>query len=92
MTVHEEVVLKEGMEVVLVPLAQCHESGHQRRENLGDVAALAASIEAAGQLNPALLLRMGEDDYEILAGHRRAAALRKLGRAEIRARALPRGR
>lgn len=55
------------------------------REDLGDVDELADSIEAFDLLQPVVVRRLGDDRYELIAGHRRFAAVQKLGRNKITA-------
>ena len=55
-----------------------------RELNQHDVDALASSIELLGQLVPAIVYPDGEG-YVLVAGHKRYAALRQLGRNEMRA-------
>jgi len=54
----------------------------RHRKDLGDIAALAASIERDGLLHAIAVT----PDYRLLAGERRLAAVRSLGRTEIDAR------
>ncbi|WP_101721057.1 ParB/RepB/Spo0J family partition protein [Eggerthella timonensis] len=65
------------METTKIPLAQCIESKHQNRKDLGDVSGLARSIEVNGQITPLIVVADG-DAYQLVAGHRRTAAMRKL--------------
>lgn len=66
------------METTKIPLSQCIESKHQNRKDLGDVTGLARSIEVNGQITPLIVVADGET-YQLVAGHRRTAAMRKLG-------------
>jgi ParB/RepB/Spo0J family partition protein len=51
-----------------------------------DVAALAGSIELLGQITPAIVRPVEDrDGFVLVAGHKRYAALRSLGRTQIRA-------
>jgi ParB/RepB/Spo0J family partition protein len=51
-----------------------------------DVAALAGSIELLGQITPAIVRPVEDGDgFVLVAGHKRYAALRSLGRTQIRA-------
>lgn len=54
-------------------------AGERDRGDLGDIAALAASIEAVGLLHPVVVTK----SMALVAGERRLAALRQLGRAEV---------
>lgn len=69
------------METTKIPLAQCVESSYQNRKELGDVTGLARSIEVNGQITPLIVVADG-DAYQLVAGHRRAAAMRSLGLEE----------
>ena len=69
------------METTKIPLSQCIESKHQNRKDLGDVSGLARSIEVNGQITPLIVVADGET-YQLVAGHRRTAAMRKLGLEE----------
>lgn len=58
--------------------------GERHRKDLGDINALAKSINAVGLLQPVVLT----PDLELVAGHRRIEALKRLGLAEVPARVL----
>lgn len=66
---------------VVVPVDRIH-VGERCRWDLGDIDALKASIEHVGLLNPVTLDR----DFNLLAGHRRLEAAKRLGWDEIDAR------
>lgn len=66
------------METTKIPLSQCVENKLQNRASLGDVSGLARSIEVNGQISPLIVVADGET-YQIVAGHRRTAAMKKLG-------------
>lgn len=66
------------METTKIPLSRCVESSYQNREGLGDVSGLARSIEVNGQITPLIVVADG-DAYQLVAGHRRTAAMRSLG-------------
>jgi len=53
--------------------------GHRHRRDLGDIDALAASIERMGLLQPPTLT----PDGVLVCGTRRIAALKKLGRKTV---------
>jgi ParB family chromosome partitioning protein len=53
--------------------------GARHRKDLGDIAALAHSIEAVGLLQPPVVTA----DLQLIAGVRRLEALRQLGRREV---------
>ena len=69
------------METTRIPLSQCVESGYQNRKGLGDVSGLARSIEVNGQITP-LMVVADVEAYQLVAGHRRTAAMRSLGLEE----------
>lgn len=69
------------METTKIPLSSCIESKHQNRVGLGDVTGLARSIEVNGQITPLIVVADGEA-YQLVAGHRRTAAMRSLGLEE----------
>lgn len=69
------------METTKIPLSQCIESKLQNRSSLGDVSGLARSIEVSGQITPLIVAADG-GAYQLVAGHRRTAAMRKLGLEE----------
>jgi ParB/RepB/Spo0J family partition protein len=71
--------------VRLIALDQIRADQNVRQElATEEVDALAQSIELLGQLTPASVRPDGEG-YVLIAGHKRYAALRRLGRSEIRA-------
>ncbi|MCU7585833.1 ParB/RepB/Spo0J family partition protein [Adlercreutzia muris] len=69
------------METTKIPLSQCVESSYQNRKELGDVSGLARSIEVNGQITPLIAVADGEA-YQLVAGHRRTAAMKSLGLEE----------
>ncbi|MFR1640393.1 MAG: ParB/RepB/Spo0J family partition protein [Eggerthellaceae bacterium] len=69
------------METTRIPLSMCVESSYQNRKELGDVSGLARSIEVNGQITPLIVVADGES-YQLVAGHRRTAAMRSLGLEE----------
>ena len=66
------------METTKIPLSQCVESSYQNRKELGDVSGLARSIEVNRQISPLIVVADGEA-YQLVAGHRRTAAMKSLG-------------
>lgn len=67
-----------------IPVDQVHHSPTNPRENLTDIDDLAASIREAGLIQPIVVQKIpGRDGYQIVAGHRRHAAVRKLGWPKI---------
>ena len=69
------------MKTTKIPLSSCIESKHQNRKDLGDVTGLARSIEVNGQITPLIVVADGEA-YQLVAGHRRTAAMKSLGLEE----------
>lgn len=69
------------METTKIPLSSCVESSYQNRKELGDVSGLARSIEVNGQITPLIVVADGEA-YQLVAGHRRTAAMKTLGLEE----------
>lgn len=72
------------METTKIPLSSCIESKHQNCKVLGDVTGLARSIEVNGQIAPLIVVADGEA-YQLIAGHRRTAAMKSLGLEEANA-------
>jgi ParB/RepB/Spo0J family partition protein len=71
-------------EVRMLPLEQIRHDRNIRDLDAGEIDALAGSIELLGQITP-VLVRVDGDGYVLVAGHKRYAALAKLGHSEIRA-------
>ncbi|GAB3889019.1 ParB/RepB/Spo0J family partition protein [Terrabacter terrigena] len=61
-----------------VLVTDVHPDPDNARENVGDIRELAASIEAAGLLQP-LVVRRHQGRLIVVAGHRRLAAVKHLG-------------
>lgn len=57
-------------------------TGHP--ETASDITQLAKSIEQSGLMQP-IIVRKAENGYEIIDGHRRVQAMRRLGRGQIMA-------
>ncbi len=71
--------------VRMIALEQIRTDHNVRQQlNAAEVDALAQSIGLLGQLTPASVRPDGGGRYVLIAGHKRYAALRQLGRAEIR--------
>jgi ParB family chromosome partitioning protein len=68
----------ERLDIVHVPLADVDASARNPRLKLRDIDELAASIDTHGLLQPVVVRRTGER-FEIIAGHRRLEAARRLG-------------
>jgi len=71
-------------EVRMIALEQIRHDSNVRGLAGEDVEALAGSIALLGQITPAIV-RTDGDGYLLVAGHKRYAALQKLGHTEIRA-------
>ncbi|QIM20566.1 ParB/RepB/Spo0J family partition protein [Phycicoccus sp. HDW14] len=69
-----------GRTLVTVALADVHPDPDNPREDLGDVDELAESIRQSGLLQPIVVRRHGAA-LVVVAGHRRLAALQRLGHA-----------
>lgn len=65
-----------------IPLDLLDPSPYQPRTDLGDLEDLARSIAQLGLLQPLVARPKEEGRYELLAGHRRLEALRRLGWSE----------
>jgi ParB/RepB/Spo0J family partition protein len=72
-------------ELRMIALDRIAADSNVRQHTDDDVDAIAGSIALLGQLTPAIVRREGEDRYVLVAGHKRYAALRQLGRTQIRA-------
>jgi len=72
------------LELQHLPLASIQVGGHNPRRAFGALDELAASIEEHGLLQPVVVRRSG-DGFELIAGHRRVEALRRLGRDNVAA-------
>jgi ParB family chromosome partitioning protein len=68
-----------------IDVARITPSARNPREDLGDVDELAGSIEAFDLLQPVVVRRLDDNRYELIAGHRRFAAVQQLGRQKIAA-------
>ena len=73
-----------GAGVQMIALERIRHDNNVRDVAADDVAALAGSIALLGQITP-VIVRPDGDGYLLVAGHKRYAALRHLGRTEIRA-------
>jgi ParB family chromosome partitioning protein len=63
-----------------ISVAELHPSPNNPREQLNDIEGLAASIKEAGLIQPLVVQRIpGHPGYQVVAGHRRLAAVKKLG-------------
>lgn len=64
-----------------IPVSSVVSAGNIR-DDIGDVTELAASIAEVGLLEP-LVVQPDHDRYQLLAGHRRLAAVQQLGWTEV---------
>lgn len=63
-----------------ITVAELHPSPNNPREHLTDIDDLAASIKEAGLIQPIVVQKIpGQSGYQVLAGHRRLAAVKRLG-------------
>ena len=67
--------------IALQPVVGFLDDRIKNRKALGDVAGLARSIEVNGQITPLIAVADGEA-YQLVAGHRRTAAMKSLGLEE----------
>lgn len=66
-----------------IPLADIHPSPDNPRDHLYDIDELAMSIQANGLIQPLIVQQIpGQPGYRIVAGHRRHAAVQRLGWAK----------
>ena len=74
-----------GNPVHNVPIDQIKSNPSQPRSPFSDadIAELAESIKIHGILEPVLVTRKGADQYELIAGHRRTAAAKLAGLADV---------
>jgi ParB/RepB/Spo0J family partition protein len=77
-------ITQQAAGVTMIALQEIRTDQNVRQQlNVDEVDALAQSIALLGQLTPASV-RPDGDGYLLIAGHKRHAALRQLGRTEIR--------
>lgn len=80
--IHPE--LRGGAQMQTLPVDQIVPGDDNDRTEVGDVSDLAASIAAAGLINPVTVASNGADTYILIAGHRRLEACKThLGWKEI---------
>lgn len=70
-------------ELVVLPLSEIHPDPDNPREELRDIDGLARSIREQGLIQPMIVRRDHEGRLIIVAGHRRYAALQKIGRTRV---------
>lgn len=67
-----------------IPIDEVHPSPNNPRERLSDLESLAASIREVGLIQPIIVQQIpGQDGYRTIAGHRRHAAAKRLGMAQV---------
>src|SRR5262245_1184405 len=71
-----------ALDVQHVPLASIDVSGRNPRRKLSDIDQLADSILSHGLLQPVVVRRSG-DRFELIAGHRRLEALKRIGQEYV---------
>src|SRR5688572_9694181 len=78
----------EASSVREIPLALIKESDRFRLREppYEDIDALAASIEAQGQLTPIGVQPLADGNHPLIFGYRRVAAMRQLGRETVAAK------
>ena len=59
----------------IIPIAKLQPSPGNPRRQVGDVRDLVASISALGVLEPLIVVAHPDGGYEVVAGHRRLAAV-----------------
>ncbi|MFW6776105.1 ParB/RepB/Spo0J family partition protein [Nocardioides sp. CPCC 205120] len=69
--------------LVDVPLTELHPDPDNPREDVGEVAELADSMDSVGLLQPIVARRDDEGRLVVVAGHRRLAAAQHLGWASV---------
>jgi ParB family chromosome partitioning protein len=69
---------RDLIDVINIPLSEIDASARNPRDGLGNIDELAASMAEHGLLQPVVVRRAGER-YELIAGHRRLAAAKRLG-------------
>jgi len=66
-----------------IPVEQVHPNPDQPRERVGSIEPLSESIKENGILQPIVVRRLGDKEFQIIAGERRYAAARLAGMREI---------
>lgn len=81
----EVVAPPDGAGLADVPIASIEPNRYQPRDHFDEeeLSGLAASIKELGVLQPILVRRRGDDDYELIAGERRWRAAQLAGLATI---------
>ena len=69
--------------LISLPIIALHPHPDNPRKDLGDLTELAASIKAKGVLQNLTVVRADEGGYRIITGHRRHAAAKLAGLAEL---------
>ena len=71
------------MNVTEIPVDQLAPHPHNVRRDIGDVTELAGSIAGVGLLQPLTVAPVSEDEFVVIAGHRRLAAAKVAGLATV---------
>lgn len=71
------------MRAQMMSVDEIHAAPDNLRHDVGRLKELQTSIEAVGILQPLVVHTNGDGKYEIIAGHRRFAAAKHLGLAEV---------
>lgn len=66
-----------------IPVGNVHPSPNNPRETLSDIGELAVSIREVGLIQPIVVQKIAEGRFQIIAGHRRYAAIKKLGWKDV---------
>jgi ParB family chromosome partitioning protein len=73
----------EASNMTLIPIDRIAPSPHNPRQSLGHLDELTDSIRAYGLLQPIVVRERGDGRFEVVAGHRRFAAVQSLGWSEV---------
>jgi ParB family transcriptional regulator, chromosome partitioning protein len=79
----EKIALRKGMEFIAVDLIVPNPHQPRTRFNESKLAELADSIVEHGIIQPLIVTKLGEDEYELIAGERRLEAAKIAGLKEV---------
>ena len=71
------------MNITEIPISQIVDNPHQKRKYYGDIKSLADSISERGLQNPISVIKIKDDGYVVVSGHRRLRAFKNLHRKSI---------
>lgn len=71
------------MNITDIPISQIADNPHQKRKKYGDIKSLADSIHERGLQNPISVIKIKDDGYIVVSGHRRLRAFKNLRRKSI---------